>query len=64
MSQQQINIQNYPFIHHIHCHKSWIIAAEENGHVICFSFADLNKPKFIMPASLTRVISCKIASFS
>ena len=64
MAKNKISIQNYPFIHSIYCHKSWIIIAEENGHIICYSFNELNKPKFIMPASLTRVNCCKIASFN
>jgi hypothetical protein len=53
-----------PFIYSIHLHKTTLYVTTETGHVISFPVKDIKKPKYILEASLARVVQAKVPSFN
>lgn len=53
-----------PFIYSILLQKTTIFVTTESGHVLSFPIKELKKPKYILEASLSRVVQAKIAEFN
>ena len=49
-----------PFIHSLCSYKSSLIVGTETGHILCIPVYDLRKPKFILQASLCRIVCSRI----
>ena len=49
-----------PFIHSLFSYRSSIVIGIETGHIMCFPLYELRKPKFILQASLNRIVSCSL----
>ena len=53
-----------PFIYSIHLHKTTLFVTTESGHVVAFPIKDLRKPKYILEASLSRILMAKVPKFN
>ena len=49
-----------PFIHSLFSHHSGVVVGVETGHILFLPLYDLRKPKFILQASLNRVVCCSM----
>lgn len=62
--KSQIKISTPPFIYCIHVHKSTIYVTTESGHVIAFPFKEPRKPKYILEASMSKVVQLRVPGFN
>lgn len=53
-----------PFIYCIHLYQRNIFVTTETGHVIAFPIKDIRKPKYILEASLARVVQARVPAFN
>jgi hypothetical protein len=53
-----------PFIYSILLHKTTLFVTTETGHVLSFPVKELKKPKYILEASLARVVQAKVPQFN
>ena len=51
-----------PFIYHVSTYQNNVLISSETGHVICSPWDQIKKPKFIMEASLVKVVQTKVFS--
>ncbi len=61
LKKYEINIYKLPFIYSVKCYQSTVLISTETGHVINFNYKEPKKPKFILEASLYKVIQAKLA---
>jgi WD40 repeat protein len=59
-TKQEVENTSMPFIYHIYRHKTTLFATTETGHVISYPTKDLKKHKYILKASLARVVQVKV----
>lgn len=53
-----------PFIYSIHQHKTTLFVTTETGHVVSYSVKELKKHKYILEASLARVVQTRVPEFN
>ena len=63
-NKYEIKATAMPFIYSIHLHKTTLFVTTESGHVVAFPIKDLRKPKYILEASLSRILMAKVPKFN
>jgi len=63
-NKHEVNASTMPFIYSIYLFKTTLYVTTETGHVIAFPVKDIKKPKYILEASLARVVQAKVPTFN
>ena len=64
MKRYDIKLNTPPFIYCIHCSKNTIYVSTESGHVLAFPFKEPKKPKYILEASMSKILQVRVPSFN
>lgn len=63
-NKHEIKASTMPFIYSINLHKTTLFVTTESGHVVSYPIKDLKKHKYILEASLARVVQTKVPAFN